>query len=201
MKNHRRLPTAEFLEELGNLIEKADGDEASFGLTPDLITQAKAIKGTLTTDETDKVGKRAASKAATTKAKSSRKTADDLVSLMKLTSKSNQTPDDKMNEIGFDADDAIASTIGVFTPSDVSVKGFSNGTNEVKLNPNGNKDGTLFNYEAKIGDAANFALIMTSTKRVFRHTGQTPGVKTLYRARAQRGDDFSEYSNVATVYE
>ena len=71
---------------------------------------------------------------------------------------------DKFIELGFDADDLTPSAIAAFTPSGLVVQGFSNGTNELKFNRNGNKQGTTFLIEAKIGEAPGHAIIGTTRK-------------------------------------
>lgn len=200
--DHTKLSNNEFKNLLDDIAAKADGNAADFFLTQGLIDQIKTAGGVLTADISDQAAKQSAAKAATNKLGQTRKDGDKLVSLLKRTMKANADfSPDKYVEFGFDADDLTPSAIAPQTPADLSVEGFSNGTNELKFNRNGNKTGTVFIIEAKIGEAANYSIIGTTKKTNYRHTGQKPGVKIVYRLRAQRGDQFSEYSNEAVIYE
>ena len=200
--DHTKFSNNEFKNLLDDIAAKADGKAADFFVTQDLIDQIKTAGNTITADISDQAAKQAAAKAATNKLGQTRKDGDKLVSLLKRTMKANADfSPDKYVEFGFDADDLTPSAIAPQTPTDLSVEGFSNGTNELKFNRNGNKSGTVFVIEAKIGDAPNYSIIGTTKKTTYRHTGQKPGVKIVYRIRAQRGDQFSEYSNEAVIYE
>lgn len=200
--DHTKLSNSKFRELLDKILEKADGNAADYFLTQSQLDELKTVKTTLTNEITDQTTKQAAAKAATQKLGQTRKGADKLVSLVKKTMKANSKfTADKYVDLGFDADDLTPSAIAPQTPLDLSVTGFSNGTNELKFKRNGNKTATVFIIEAKIGDAASYSIIGTTTKTTFRHTGQKPGLKILYRVRAQNGDQLSEYSNEAIIYE
>ena len=201
MADHRKLSNSDFLNLLNEITTKADGNAASFGLTQDLIDEAKTRRNGFEVKLTDQIAKKDASKAATTLMGQTRKSDDQFVSEMKATMRLAKVPPNKFEELGLDADDSIASIIAPQTPTDLVVEGFSNGTNKLKFNRNGNKQNTIYLVEAKSGDAADFVIVGTTTKTTFEHKNQKPGVKTVYRVRAQRGDDYSDYSNPATVYE
>lgn len=200
--DHTKLNHNQFKNLLDDISAKADGNAADYFLTQDLIDQVKTAGGAISADISDQAAKQAAAKAATNKLGQTRKNGNKLVSLLKRTMKANPnfTPD-KYIAFGFDADDLTPSVIVPQTPADLSVEGFSNGTNELKFNGNGNKTGTVYVIEARTGDAANYSIIGTTKKTTYRHTGQKPGVKIVYRIRAQRGEQFSEYSNEAVIYE
>lgn len=200
--DHTKLSNSEFRDLLNEILAKADGNAAEYFLTQSQLDELKTVRSTITTDITDQATKQAAAKAATSKLGQTRKNADKLVSLVKRTMKANAGfTSDKYVDLGFDADDLTLTVSVPQTPLDLSVKGFSNGTNELKYKRNGNKATTIFIIEAKIGDAANYSIIGTTTKTNFRHTGQKPGLKILYRVRAQNADQYSEYSNEAVIYE
>ena len=154
----------------------------------------------LETDIADQALKIAASKAATTKTNGTRDIANDLYAKAKRDAKNSEISADKLAEIGFAPDDLTPTPIGVITPIELSVVGFSNGKNSLIFNRNGNKTGTIYNIEAKIGAATDFVIVGFTKSRNFDHKNQTPGVKSVYRIRAQRGDVFSDYSNEAVVY-
>lgn len=200
--NHAKLSNSKFRDLLDDILTKADGNAAEYFLTQSQLDELKTVRNTLTAEIAEQTETQAAAKAATQKLGQTRKGADKLVSLVKKTMKANAGfTSDKYVDLGFDADDLTPSAITPQTPLDLSVKGFSNGTNELKFKRNGNKNSAVFIIEAKIGDAADYAIIGTTTKTVFRHTGQKPGLKILYRVRAQNGDQYSEYSNEAVIYE
>lgn len=201
MADHRRLSNSDFINLLNEIVKKADGKAAEFGLTQDLVDEAQTRQTGLQTKVSDQIAKRDASKAATTVTKQTRKSDDQFVSDLKAKMRLAKVSPDKFAEIGFDPDDSVATVIVPQTPTDLVVEGFSNGTNKLKFNRNGNKPSTIFNIEAKIGNATDFVIIGTTMKQTFEHKNQKPGVKVVYRIRAQRGDDYSDYSNTATVYE
>jgi hypothetical protein len=200
--DHTKLSNSAFKELLNNIFTKANGNEAEFFLTPALVGQVKTSRDTIDIKIADQTAKLAAAKASTTDLGLTRKEGNALISLVKRTMKSNANFSlAKYVEFGFDEDDLTPSAITPETVLDLSAKGASNGTNTLKFNRNGNKPGTIFLIEAKIGDAPDYIIVGTTTKTTFEHKGQKPGVKVVYRVRAQRGDDVSEPSNEAVVYE
>lgn len=201
MSDHRRLSNSEFRYLLNDIFTKAGGNEAEFGLTPAIVDDVKDRRDGMTAKIDDKVAKKAAAKASTSALNLERKDANELVSDLKMAMRAAKVSANKFIELGFDADDLTPSAVALFTPSGLVVQGFSNGTNELKFNRNGNKQGPTFLIEARIGEATDYIIIGTTRKQNFKHLGQKPGVKIVYRVRAQRGDDFSQYSNDAVVYE
>ena len=69
------------------------------------------------------------------------------------------------------------------TPDGLTAQGYAEGTNALLWNRNGNKPNTIFVIEAQIGDAPGFVQVGSTGATRFRHTGQTPGVRVLYRHR------------------
>jgi hypothetical protein len=201
MIDHSKLSHSEFKNLLDLIESKADGNAAEFGLTQADVLQIQAIRDRMETDIADQAAKDAAAEAATAKLTATRKEGNKLLSLNKMTMRSNQVKDDKFAELGFGTDDSVDTPVAPLTPAELSVQGFSNGANKLKFKRNGNKQHTIFNVEAKIGNAPNFVIVGTTTTTNFNHENQTPGVKVVYRVRAQRsGGEFSEYSNEAVVY-
>lgn len=201
MENHRRLSNSEFKVLLDEFITKTDGKEADYGLTKALVEQIIAANATFGADINAQALKKAEAKAATTKVNGSRENLDELYAKAKRTAKDSGVSADKLAEINFEANDTGKSAISPQTPLDLLVEGFSSGKNALKWNRNGNKSGTIFIIEAKTGDESKYSIAGTTTKSTFDHKDQKPGVRMIYRVRAQRGDDFSEYSNEAVVYE
>ena len=201
MSDHRKLSNSSFRDLLNGIYTTGNGHAEEFGLTDELIDEAKARGGVIDSKITKQVTTKAASKAATTDLNLQRKSDNEFVSSLKIAMRAAKVPADKFVAMGFDADDLTSSAIVVQSPVDLSVKGFSNGINALKFNRNGNKHGTIFLIEAKIGAATDWTIVGTTTKAGYEHKGQKPGVKVLYRIRAQRGEEVSEPSNEAVVYE
>lgn len=201
MADHRKLSNSEFLNLLNQLATKADGNAADFGLTQDIVDEAKTRRIGLQTKVNDQTAKKSAAKASTSIVNQTRKGDDEFLSDVKTMMRLAKVSPDKFIEVGFDEDDSIVSIIIPQTPTDLVASGTSDGINKLKFNRNGNKPKTVFLVEAKIGNATDFVIIGTSMKQTFEHKNQKPGVKVVYRIRAQRGDDYSDYSNTATVYE
>jgi hypothetical protein len=200
MADHRKLSHSEFKNLLDNIFEKAGATPADYGLNAALIAEINTNRGTIADGIADQLEKKADAKAATTTLNQLRKDSDNLASRVKLAMRNANVAAKKFEELGFDADDLTPSSIAPQTPTELTAQGSSGGTNALKFNRNGNKKGAIFIIEAKIGAATGYAIVGTTTKTNFNHTGQTPGVKAMYRVRAQRGDQFSEYSNEAVVY-
>ena len=201
MADHRKLSNSEFINLLNEIATKAEGKAEEFGLTQEIVDDAKARRLNLQAKLSDQIAKRDAAKAATTVINQTRKSDDQFISDLKVRMRLEKVPPEKFVEAGLDADDSTPSVVAPQTPTDLVVEGFSNGTNKLKFNRNGNKKNTVFIIEAKSGDAVDFVIVGTTTKTTFEHKNQKPGVKTVYRVRAQRGGDYSDYSNLATVYE
>lgn len=200
MSDHRKLSHSEFKNLLENIASKATGDPSVFGLTPEIVTAVTNSRGEITNGIADNIAKKDAARAATTVLLSKRKTGDDLVSHIKATMRLARMPSEKFHELGLDGDDPSNTPAAPQTPLDLLAEGFSGGNNRLKFRRNGNRPQTIFIVEAKIGAAETFSIVGTTTKTTFLHKNQTPGVKIVYRVRAQRNDEFSDYSNSAIVY-
>jgi len=101
---------------------------------------------------------------------------------------------------GYKVRDTTPTARTVVPPTGLAAEGFSNGTTVLKWNRAGNPAGCDFNIEGQFGTSTAWVLVGHTGKTNFRHTGQTPGVKAIYRVRAQVGDLISEPSNEASVY-
>lgn len=200
MENHQNLSHGEFKIALDQLVAEAGGNPAEFDLSPAEIDALQAGSETLNTDIKDQAAKAAASKAATTKLTETRKTLNTLFAKARRRAKDSGAAPDRLVAAGIQPDDKIKSKIPVYDPQDLVASGSSNGTHTTKWDKNGNQDGTLYNVEVLLGAAADFVLVGTTTVPHFEHKNQKPGVKAVYRVRAQRGDDFSDYSNEASLY-
>ena len=201
MSDHRKLGNSQFRDLLSDIFETTKDNPADFNFTTELISEIKSRRDGIGEKIATQIAAKAASKAATTSLGQQRKSDNDFVSDLKIKMRAGNVPAERFVQVGFDVDDATPTPNTPQTPLDLSVKGFSNGTNTLKFNRNGNKQNTVFIIEARIGDATDYAIVGTSTKTTYEHKDQKPGVKVVYRVRAQRGDEISDPSNEAVVYD
>jgi len=106
-----------------------------------------------------------------------------------------------IEELGLNANEERNNGSTPSAPADLVATGTSDGTNSLKWNRSGNRQGTTFIIEAKIGDSDSWVMIDAVTGSTYKHKNQTPGVKIQYRVRAKRGEIVSGVSNTAVVYE
>lgn len=85
-------------------------------------------------------------------------------------------------------------------PQNLTVNGFEDGRNVLRWKRGENKPNTLFIIECKLPDDDEFYYVDTTSQISFEHQGMIPGVRAVYRVKAKRGGEESEYSNEATVY-
>lgn len=105
-----------------------------------------------------------------------------------------------LQELGLGAGENSVGAAPPAAPADLVVTGTSDGTNSLKWNRSGNRQGTTFIVEAKIGNASGWTIIDAVTGSAYKHKNQTPGVTAQYRVRAKRGELESGFSNTAVVY-
>ncbi|MGC2235064.1 MAG: fibronectin type III domain-containing protein [Pyrinomonadaceae bacterium] len=105
-----------------------------------------------------------------------------------------------IEELGLSANESKFGSSTPSAPVDLVSTGTSDGTNSLKWNRSGNRQGTTFIIEAKIGDSNVWTMIDAVTNSNYKHKNQTPGVKVQYRVKAKRGDLESGYTNIAVVY-
>ena len=108
---------------------------------------------------------------------------------------------EEYDAIGFDPPARVRRMIEPQAPTELSAKGYSNGVNILGFKGNNRPNTVRYLIEAKVGDAADYAIIGVSKAQKFKHENVTPGVPCQYRVRAQaaRGPA-SECSNEAAVY-
>lgn len=91
--------------------------------------------------------------------------------------------------------------VGPVVPaSELSSDGYASGVNRLRWNRNGNAQGTTFIIEASYNAGITWAIIGTTNRCTYAHTGQTPGVPVSYRVISQRKDTQSEPSSTTCVY-
>lgn len=109
-------------------------------------------------------------------------------------------PSNIIEELGLNVSDDRNAGSTPNAPADLVATGTSDGTNSLKFSRSGNRQGTTFIIEAKIGDSNSWVMMDAVTGSNYKHKNQTPGVKVQYRVKAKRGDLESGYSNTAVVY-
>lgn len=145
---------------------------------------------------------RLASVAATTALKIAHKAAQlDISSRSKFIAANTAVAPVLKAQLGLPPADTVPSTNAPVTPLNLAVTGTPDGTNLLKWKSNGNLPRTMYDIYAKIGAATAWTLVRTITATKFTHSGQTAGVKALYRITARRGAVESIPSNEAVIYE
>ncbi|MBC8384151.1 MAG: fibronectin type III domain-containing protein [Candidatus Cloacimonetes bacterium] len=89
--------------------------------------------------------------------------------------------------LGVKVHDTIISHEEPNIPSHLIVKGLSIGVNIISWKTNGNKRGTQYIIECRVGTEGEFMPVDTILSTKFTHTGQKPGVAVFYRVAARRG--------------
>ncbi|HEX8367164.1 MAG TPA: fibronectin type III domain-containing protein [Pyrinomonadaceae bacterium] len=109
-------------------------------------------------------------------------------------------PPNILEELGLKVNEGSAVNSPPAAPADLVVTGASDGVNALKWNRSGNRQGTTFIIEARIGGSENWGIIDAVTGSNYKHKNQTPGVTAHYRVKAKRGELESGFSNTAVVY-
>jgi hypothetical protein len=192
---------AEFAVWLANLINKATVYKTTLKLEE---TQIDALTAKLTAFNTNlglKQQKKEESVAQTALVKDERKVLNKDIGLLNSAVKSiDGLASNIIEELGLNANESNFGGAALNNPTDLVATGTSDGTNALKFNRNGNRQGTTFIIEAKIGDSDVWVMIDAVTGSTYKHKNQTPGVKVQYRIKAKRGESESGVSNTAIVY-
>jgi hypothetical protein len=186
---------------LENFAEVAQTHKDEFGLSAD---QIKTINDTKTKYQADLREKQAVDDLSRSKNAAMRKTHDeasDLVSFFNTILKADKKiARSSIQQLGLTKSAESPASISPVMPKDLVAEGFSNGINKIKWKKGANKPNTQYLVEAKSGAETEFSFAGVTTKSVFEHLDQKPGVRTFYRVKAQRNDEASPYSNEAVVY-
>ncbi|HMS40687.1 MAG TPA: fibronectin type III domain-containing protein [Pyrinomonadaceae bacterium] len=192
---------AEFAIWLANFINKADLYKAQLNLTGAQITNLQTKLAQFTSNIALKQQKKEESVAQTALVKDERTDLNKDVGLLNNGFKAiDGLPGNILEELGLNINESNIGTSTPTAPTNLVATGTSDGTNSLKYNRNGNRQGTTFIIEAKIGDSNTWAMIDAVTGSTYKHKNQTPGVKIQYRIKAKRGDLESSFSNTAVVY-
>ncbi len=192
---------AEFAVWLANLIKKATVNKIILKLSDTQISALDAKLVAFNESLALKQQKKEESVAQTALVKNQRKNLNKDVGLMNNSFKGiDGLASNILEELGLNANEGSFGGSTVSTPLDLVATGTSDGVNSLKWKRNGNRQGTTFIIEAKIGDANVWTMIDAVTSSTYKHKNQIPGVKIQYRVKAKRGDSESGYTNIAVVY-
>jgi hypothetical protein len=192
---------AEFAVWLANFINKETTYRTELHLTEAQIVALEAKLATFNTNLALKQQKREESVAQTALVRDLRKDLNKDVGLLNKGFKGiEDLPSNIIEELGLNANESNLGGSTPAAPADLVVTGTSDGVNSLKWKRSGNRQGTVFIIEAKIGDSNDWVMIDAVTNSTYKHKNQTPGVKAQYRIKAKRGDLESGFSNTAVVY-
>ncbi len=192
---------AEFAVWLANFINKAEAYKSQLNLSGAQITALQTKLAQFNTDIALKQQKKEESVAQTALVANERKGLNKDIGLLNNAFKAiDGLASNILEEIGLNVNETNFGNVMPSAPSDLVATGTSDGTNSLKWSKNGNRQGTLFIIEAKIGDSTNWVMIDAVTSSAYKHKNQTPGVKIQYRIKAKRGEFESGYTNTAVVY-
>jgi hypothetical protein len=198
-----RIPKSDndFVVWLANFNTVAAANRAALKLTVEELGECEAGHTSMVDSIANFTTAQAAAKAATQAKQDSRSSTEGTVRTFVKRIQADKSVSDELRErLGIAVRDSAPSPINPVPPTNLVVTGLDTGVNQLAWKNNGNKQGTVYHIEAKVGDTGAWSLIDTTTKTKFSHTGQRPGVKVAYRIRAKRGDRGSEFSNEAVVY-
>jgi hypothetical protein len=192
---------AEFAVWLANLVNKANGYKSELKLTSEQLDELHGKLISFNGNVALRQQKREESAAQTALVREARADLNTEVGLFNNAVKSIKgLRANILEELGLSPNEANFGNTVTAAPFDLVVTGTSDGTNRLKWKRGGNRQGTTFIIEGKIGSADAWTMIDAVTGATFAHKDQTPGVKAQYRIKAKRGDSVSGCTNTAVVY-
>ena len=192
---------AEFAVWFANLLSKATANKTILKLDDAKLTALDTKLNGFNTNLALKQQKKEESTAQTTLVSNWRKDLNKEVGLLNTGFKGIEgLPPNLLEELGLKVSEGSVGTTPPVAPADLVVMGTSDGVNALKWNRSGNRQGTTFIIEAKIGNASGWTIIDAVTGSTYKHKNQTPGVTAQYRVKAKRGESESGFSNTAVVY-
>jgi len=107
--------------------------------------------------------------------------------------------DSSFAAIGLDARDAGPTPRPVTVPLNLEAVPNQDGTVKLKWRRNGNTSSTTFSLEAMVEDSA-WEIVGATNLAKIELTNYAPGTQVTFRVQAIKGADFSDYSNLVTIY-
>ena len=191
----------EFQDWLGNFLTVGSANQIVLGLTTADFTPISTDKTAFDAAITDAEAKAAAAKSATTKKNTIRKSTEVKTrALVKRIQAKADVPADikRLLQITVPGSQPAPPAIP-YPPVDLVANVIGTGSYELTWKRNNNGSTVLFVVEALMQGASDYVQVFATTKSSFLHNGNPPGLKITYRVKAQRGEIFSPYSNVAVV--
>lgn len=191
---------SELLIWMENFISVANANLADTGLTALQMTELND----LSTDFTTAYGAQQASIAGARSASISKFEARDLLlalarELAQIVQAHPGATDQLKNELGLTVPAPPAPVIPT-VPGDLVAAVGPQGQIGLRWSRNGNKQGTTFVIEVRLGDDRPWTFVAAVTRASYTDLGRTPGVYIQYRVHAVRTNKQSLYSEPASVY-
>jgi hypothetical protein len=186
MATYYNMPDAEFLAWMTNFTNVTGANTGALGLSPSQQTALVNAKNAYSNGLIGRQNAADAAKAATLTKDAAKDAALELVRTWANQWQNNPAiPKTLIQQLGLPVRDTTPSPRPIFTPSQLSATGFSNGVNKIRWNRNGNQSGCTFVVEYSRNNGTTWAIAGVTNKARFDHTGQPPKA-TLYRVRAER---------------
>lgn len=186
---------------LVNFVTVTNANLAPLGLVAADLTPITTGQTALSTAITDTIAKRAAFENAVQNKATQRRTTVTSVRTLVRRVQANPTVSNALKaQLGITVRDASPSASAPVPPVELTVRGLDTGTNVLTWKRGGNRQGTQYVIEARLGTATAWTLVDVVTATRFNHIDQTPGVRARYRIRARRAGQTSEPGPEASVY-
>lgn len=195
-----KISDEEFVSDFEDFVDTAKAKKTELNLSPEDQAQGDALTAALISELNAMQATRAAADAAEAAFNGTRKAATVFQGSRKKFFGANPNVSDATKAILKIAKPTTGGTNVVAQPLDLSVEGFANGINTSKWKRNGNPSYRKFTIEYRVGETGAWLIAGTTSKTVFNHKNQTPGVKIYYRVYAHTDDEQSPHSNTAVVY-
>jgi hypothetical protein len=192
---------AEFAVWMAILLNKASLNKTLLQLTDERLTALNAKLSTFNEELSLKQQKREEATAQTTLVRNLREDLNREAGLLNKGFKGIEgLPPNLLEELGLKVSEGSVGTSPPSAPANLVAMGTSDGVNSLRWSRSGNRQGTTFIIEARIGETKDWTIIDAVTGSTYKHKNQTPGVTAQYRVKAKRGESESGYSNTAVVY-
>lgn len=186
MSNYNKITDAEFLVWMTHFTTVTGANADTLGLSSAQQTALVNAKNGYATGLAGRQAAADAAKTATLAKEEAKATALELVRTWANQWQSNPAiPRTLIAELGLPVRETKPSPRPIFTPSQLSATGFSNGVNKIRWHRNGNLPGCTFIVEFSRNGGTTWTIAGVTAKARFEHTGQPP-LPTLYRVRTER---------------
>lgn len=200
MPNFSDMTDAELAAWVNNFTTVVGANPSEYGLTAAQVTDFTAKNDDFVAKITAHITAEDAATAAIKARDASRKPDESLASYYNTIIKANtDISDAAKSAAGIDVKKPSTHTPPV-TPLGLTVNGYQDGTNILKWEGAGNKQGTQYIVEYRPGTETDFKYLGLASGTTYTHEDAVPGEQCAYRVKAQRANQQSTYSNVAIIY-